>query len=317
MPPTFPGSFTFIRQVGEEQQNPNLAAEIARLAPVERALMWIGIAADPRTDEQSKKDLITRAENEIVILQGGLTAIQRGLDYMDKHHDTGAYSPTGHPGLGAALTPKPQTMTTRPAQAGYTGINSAPIDPGDLGYASPSRDQQRRQQMQDQEKERQRQMQEHYARVGVDEGMSGGPPRPDSGVNQSVNQQGVPTAPDTPEQVMGASTWKQENNPPYEPSNTDDGMGHLLATDPNAAGREDSGMAGHVGRVRDAGQPTHGAHGAAGAGTGATGEEVDRSHQTQQEAARALQQGADAAQVEEIQGPPAGRQTKQPRRKDQ
>jgi hypothetical protein len=309
MPPTFPGSYTFIRQVGDEQQNPTLAADIARLPPVERALSWIALAADPRTDEPSKQDLIGRVSAEINVLQGGLTAIKSAMEYMSKYH--GAAAPD-HPGFGAAPAPRPRAMmTTRPAQAGYPGINSAPIDPGDLGYAGPSREQQRRQQMNEQD--RQRQMQEHYARVGVDEGMSGGPPRPDSGVNQSVNQQGVPIAPGTPEQVMGESTWKQENNPPFEPSNTDDGMGHLLATDPDTPGREASGMAGHVGRVRDAGQPTQGAHGAAGAGTGATGEEVARSHQAQQEVARALREGASEEDVNEIQQ--QQRQAKKPGQK--
>jgi hypothetical protein len=57
-----------------------------------------------------------------------------------------------------------------------------------------------------------------YQYQGVKEGMSGGPPRPDPGVNQSVNQQDVPTMYQKPTQTQDPFQGK---NPPYtEPNET-------------------------------------------------------------------------------------------------
>jgi hypothetical protein len=250
MPPTFPGAYTFIRQVADEQQDSVLGTRIAQLAPVNRALNWIGLIASPKSDERSRQDLMKRIESEIRDLQGGITAIQRGLAYLEEHHDTGSYTPAGHPGLRAALAPRVQA--TRPAQSGYPGIVSAPIDPGMLG-ATPTAERRTQQNIE---------MQERYRKIGIDEGMSGGPPRPDTGINQSLNQQNIPTGPEVSgETAMSAATYKQNNNPPYEPSNSDDGAGAMLASEEGSPGRVASGMVGHVGTVRDAGQPTTGARG--------------------------------------------------------
>lgn len=57
-----------------------------------------------------------------------------------------------------------------------------------------------------------------YQYQGVKEGLSGGPPRPDPGVNQSVNQQDVPTMYAKPTQTQDPFQGK---NPPYtEPNET-------------------------------------------------------------------------------------------------
>jgi hypothetical protein len=98
MPPTFPGAGMFIRQVAEEQGDSVMGTRIAQLAPVERALTWIGLAANPRTDETSRDELLKRVGSEIETLQGGLAAIQRGLEYLKSEHDFQS-APTDHPGL--------------------------------------------------------------------------------------------------------------------------------------------------------------------------------------------------------------------------
>lgn len=328
MPPTFPGAGVFIRQVAEEQHDSVMGIRIAQLAPVERALNWIGLAADPRTDEQSKKELLKRVEDEITVLQGGLTAIKHGLDYLDENHDTGAFTPTGHPGLQAAL--QPRTEPTRPEAAGYPGIQSAPIDPGKLGVGPSQADRRDEERMR-----RNIEMQERYRRIGVDEGMSGSPARPDTGINQSLNQQNVPTGPETSaETARSAQTWKQMNNPPYEPTNSDDGTGAILARGGESAGREASGMSGQVAAVQAAGQETQGARGVTGPGEGGTYQQVhDAARQTVERRSddavpprlAAIPAEPEAPppetpepetmrqQVEE--GPPAGRQPRQ-RKKD-
>jgi hypothetical protein len=59
--------------------------------------------------------------------------------------------------------------------------------------------------------------------VGAKVGMSGGPPRPDPGVNQDIGQQDVPTMFDKPSQALDPY---QVANPPYtEPNET--GAGNL------------------------------------------------------------------------------------------
>lgn len=329
MPPIFPGAGVFIRQVADEQHDSVLGTRIAQLAPVERALNWISLAANPRTDEQSKKELVKRVTDEITVLQGGLTAIQHGLDYLEENHDTGAYSPTGHPGLQAAL--KPKTEPTRPAAAGYPGIQSAPINPGALGVGSSQADQKSEERMR-----RNIEMQERYRRIGVDESMSGSPARPDPGINQSLNQQNVPTGPETAaETARSAQTWKQMNNPPYEPTNSDDGTGAILAREGESAGREASGMSGQVATVGAAGQDMQGARGVTGPGEGGTYQQVsEAARQTVERRADSTVPPRLAAipaepeapppetpepetmrqQVEE--GPPAGRQPRQ-KKKDQ
>jgi hypothetical protein len=327
MPPTFPGAGVFIRQVADEQGDSVMGTRIAQLAPVERALNWISLAANSKTDEQSKKELLKRVTDEIAVLVGGLTAIQRGLDYLKTEHDM-SFAPTDHPALQAALKPRP--APTRPESAGYPGIQSAPIDPGTLGVSPSKADQRAEERM-----NRNIEIQERYRRIGVDESMSGSPSRPDPGINQSLNQQNVPTGPETSaETARSAETWKQMNNPPYEPTNSDDGTGAILAREGDSPGREASGMSGQVATVQAAGQEMQGARGVTGPGEGGTYQQVN-------EAARqTVERRADSAvpprlaaipaepesqppetpepetmrqQVDE--GPPAGRQTRQ-RKKD-
>lgn len=58
--------------------------------------------------------------------------------------------------------------------------------------------------------------------VGADVGMTGGPPRPNTGVNQDINQVDVPTQYDEPNQVTDPF---QRLNPPYiDPNQTDYGQ---------------------------------------------------------------------------------------------
>jgi hypothetical protein len=329
MPQTFPGAYTFIRKVADEQGDGVMGTKIAQLAPVERALNWIGLAASPKTDEQSRRDLLKRVEDELTVLQGGIAAIRHGLNYLEENHDTGAYSPTGHPALQAAL--QPRTEPTRPEAAGYPGIQSAPIDPGTLGAGSSQADRKSEDRMR-----RNIEMQERYRRIGVDEGMSGSPSRPDTGINQSLNQQNVPTGPESAaETARSAQTWKQMNNPPYEPTNSDDGTGAILARGGESAGREASGMSGQVATVRAAGQEMQGARGVTGPGEGGTYRQVqEAARQTVERQAEDTVPPRQAAipaepaaqppetpepetmkqQVEE--GPPAGRQPRQ-KKKDQ
>jgi hypothetical protein len=267
MPPIFPGAGVFIRQVADEQHDSVMGTKIAQLAPVERALNWISLAANPKTDEQSKNELLKRVTDEITVLQGGLTAIQHALDYLQTEHDM-SYAPTDHPGLQAAL--QPRTEPTRPAAAGYPGIQSAPIDPGTLGVGPSQADQRSEERM-----KRNIDMQERYRRIGVDESMSGSPSRPDPGINQSLNQQNVPTGPETAaETARSAQTWKQMNNPPYEPTNSDDGTGAILAREGDSPGREASGMSGQVATVQAAGGEMQGARGVTGPGEGGTYQQV-------------------------------------------
>jgi hypothetical protein len=172
---------------------------------------------------------------------------------------------------------QPQTEPTRPAAAGYPGIQSAPIDPGALGVGPTQAEQRAEERMR-----RNIEMQERYRKIGVDESMSGSPSRPDPGINQSLNQQNVPTGPETAaETARSANTWKQMNNPPYEPTNSDDGTGAILAREGDSAGREASGMSGQVGTVQAAGQSTEGARGVTGPGEGGTYQQVqDTAQQT-------------------------------------
>lgn len=58
--------------------------------------------------------------------------------------------------------------------------------------------------------------------TGADVGMTGGPPRPNTGVNQDINQRDVPTQFDEPTQVHDPF---QRLNPPYiDPNETDHGQ---------------------------------------------------------------------------------------------
>ncbi len=58
----------------------------------------------------------------------------------------------------------------------------------------------------------------YYRAVGADVGLSGGPPRPDTGVNQDFNQRDAPTQFDKPDQSIDPF---QQKNPPYtEPNET-------------------------------------------------------------------------------------------------
>lgn len=196
MAKVFPGAQLFVRQVADEQRDGALGGRMMQIPSVRQALNWINLAADPRTDENSRKDLLARIDGEINTLQAGITAIKRAVDYL--HENGMEHAPVNHPGFAVALPPRPQT--TRPAQGGYPGIQSAPIDPGMLGLSGS-----------DSERRRRQAMTEHYQRVGVDEGMSGGPGRPDTGVNQSANQRNVPTAGEAP--IMSETTYEQMSNP--------------------------------------------------------------------------------------------------------
>jgi hypothetical protein len=66
--------------------------------------------------------------------------------------------------------------------------------------------------------------------TGIDVGMSGGPPRPNTGKNQDFNQRDVPTQFDKPTQAQDPF---QEGNPPYiDPNQTDHGQSILRRQGP-------------------------------------------------------------------------------------
>lgn len=78
--------------------------------------------------------------------------------------------------------------------------------------------------------------------TGAKLGMSGGPPRPDPGVNQDINQQDVPTNYDEPDQV--ADPFQTKNPPWTEPNET--GAGILGTKTPQTA-YQGSGV--HLGSI--------------------------------------------------------------------
>lgn len=217
----YPGGGTFINKVASDHQDGSMIGTLSRLAPVQTALGLIGnVTTAPDVD--TRNDLLRRASEQVKYLQAGITVIQHALDEV-----AGSFEGTQHPapsGIPGALQ-RPKPASTRPT---IGDIRSAPIDPGELGITGTAKPPgwdaaQQRAQAATREAER-------IARDGIDEGMSGDPPRPDTGVNQTMNQMNVPSQYEAPIQQ---SDYKQQGNPPRtEPNETDDGTGDQIRHGP-------------------------------------------------------------------------------------
>jgi hypothetical protein len=219
----FPGGYHFIREIGRLHGDPNLPGLVHRLGPVQTAMAAIQNAVTARTPEARNQQL-ERAAEQAKGLQAGIAAIEDALRHVSENIEE-LNDPTGGRGLMGAL-PRPERPLYTSSRPAYPGINSTPIDADELGSTGTARppgwvESARRGTPADDNRE-------HVRLMGADEGMSGGPPRPDTGVNQSMNQVNIPTRYEAP--VMGAETWKQDRNPPLgEPNETDEGVGLQLA----------------------------------------------------------------------------------------
>jgi hypothetical protein len=228
----FPGRMAYIGRVAEEQRDTGLATRVDQLEPVRRAMEYLQLAADnPREDQRD--ELLSRAYQEARILQAGVTSIQYAIHEHANMIGTELKLDQPLP----TLKPEFKPMATERSRPASGDIRTAPIDSNELtmgGFssarppgwgqqASPSTDV----------------PQPDLNVKGIDAGMSGGPPRPDTGVNQMFNQVGVPTQFDQPPHGY-AGQYKQTNNPPFtEPNETDDGTGPSLA---QAGPEEGSGL---------------------------------------------------------------------------
>jgi hypothetical protein len=228
---SFPGVAHFVGRVADRQGDAALAGQVTRLSPVRECMdLLANVGSAP--EGEARDDLLRRAASRADVLRAGLTAIQDALREVVEH-TPGVSDPTGGQGIQGAL-PTRQRDQFRPR---IGDIRSAPIDPYELGVSGTAPDRPRppaappappppspaqmAARAADEEARR-------VAREGIDEGMSGGPPRPDTGVNQTFNQVNVPTVYDQP--IQSAETYKQDDNPPYhEPNESDDGTGPELA----------------------------------------------------------------------------------------
>lgn len=226
----FPGRMAYIGRVADEQQDTSLATRVDQIEPVRRAMEYLQLAAGNPNEDQ-RNDLLSRADREARLLEAGVTAIQYAIDEHVSALGTQPQRPL------PTLKPVPRPMMAERSRPATAEIRTAPIDSNELtmgGFssarppgwgqqASPSTDV----------------PQPDLSVKGVDVRMSGGPPRPDTGVNQMFNQVGVPTQFDQPPQgYMGQ--YKQTSNPPYtEPNESDDGTGPTLA---QAGPEEGSGL---------------------------------------------------------------------------
>jgi hypothetical protein len=228
---TFPGGFTFISRLAETHGDVALVGPVSRLNPVRECMDFLARVGDAPPGE-ARDDLLRRAASRADVLRAGLAVIQDAVREVITNVP-GLTDPTGGQGIQGAL-PTKQRDQFRPR---IGDIRSAPIDPYELGVSGTAPDRPRppaappappppspaqmAARAADDEAQR-------IAREGTDEGMSGGPPRPDTGVNQTFNQTNVPTIYDQP--VQSAATYKQDDNPPYhEPNESDDGTGPELA----------------------------------------------------------------------------------------
>jgi hypothetical protein len=243
MPPqgyTFPGGLNFVGRVADEQLDPGLAPEVGRLGPVARAMGYLQNATADVADD-TRNELLKRAYREIHTLRAGITAIQYTIDEVVAN--LGGEHPGGGQPVAGALkpVPRPRGETGRPTEG---NINTAPIDTNELGgYQSARPPGWGNPPVEESDAE--------LVRKGVDEGMSGGPPRPDTGVNQSFNQVNMPTQSSTP--IMGAAgQYKQDANPPHvEPNESDLGVGPQLMQEgiDEGSGLTSDAMAAEAGAV--------------------------------------------------------------------
>jgi hypothetical protein len=220
----FPGAYSFIAQLAQIHGDANMSGVVARLQPVTIAMSHIENAATAQTPE-ARNELLRRAADQAKSLQAGIACIYDAIKHVTENYEE-LDDPTEGQGLMGAL-PRPEHARGIGPRPNYPGIVTAPIDAAELGatgtarppgYGAPAR---ATASIMGTEAER-------IQREGTDEGMSGGPPRPSTGVNQSVNQVNIPTRYEAP--VMGAETWKQDRNPPLgEPNETDEGVGPQLA----------------------------------------------------------------------------------------
>jgi hypothetical protein len=199
---------------------------------VRRAMEYLQLAAGNPQEDQ-RKELLSRAQQEARLLQAGVTAIQYAIE---EHTDAVGTQPADDQPM-PILNPQHRPMMAERSRPAKAEIRTAPIDSNELtmGGFSSARPPGWGQQASPSPGESQSDLNVK----GIDAGMSGGPPRPDTGVNQMFNQVGVPTQFDqVPHGYAGQ--YKQTNNPPFtEPNETDDGTGPSLA---QAGPEEGSGL---------------------------------------------------------------------------
>lgn len=192
---SFPGGFTFINQVAREQDDAGLVGRVSQLTAVREAMIFVQNAATA-PDARTRNDLLKRAYEGARTLRAGLSVLSEMIKYMQANYPD-VTDPTGGQGVAGVLPP-----VAGAAQG------------GPVMTANPAEDASREH---DENSELAR-------RVGTDQGMSGGPPRPDTGVDQSHNQVNIPTISEQP--LHGPDTYKQDDNPPHgEPNETDEGVG--------------------------------------------------------------------------------------------
>lgn len=205
----YPGGFSFVRQVADEQQDGNLAPQIGQLGPVQRALAYVQNAATS-ADEPSCQELLTRAAKEIEVLKAGAAAVAKAVEHVVSNRGIGHEVMRSTQGF--TLAPKPrkgQSMRPEP-----NTIDSAPIDSESMGITGTARpegwdDQQRA--VERMRYENARRTHEHIQKAGTDEEAQAAPPRQDTGVNQSQNQQNIDQSAFVP---MAMRSWKDGGNAP-------------------------------------------------------------------------------------------------------
>jgi hypothetical protein len=209
----FPGAGRFVNGLSGKFNDASLIGAVNRIPAVQEAMQHINNAARTE-DAESRNDLLRRAANCMRPVAAALAAVEDAIGEMVANME-GTVDPTEGRGVASMLQ-----VPMQAAQAPRTAIEGEPppppsgpvwgVPPGHAGPEDPAAA----------EAERQR-------REGIDVGMSGGPLRPDSGVNQDINQATVPTQ---YEQPLAMHDVKQSRNPPRtEPNESDDGMGHELA----------------------------------------------------------------------------------------
>lgn len=211
----YPGAGRFIVDLGRKFGDASIVGQISRLPLVQDALQYIaGAARAP--DAETRNGLLRRAARAAVPLLAAVDGIESAIEEMVNNME-GTVDPTDGKGIASLLQEAPPEAkepmrTTLDANPPPPVARRAPVwgtPPGHAGPADPVTAEIERQ-----------------AREGIDEGMSGGPARPDTGVNQRFNQVSVPSQYDQPNALEDV---KQSRNPPRtEPNESDDGMGHEL-----------------------------------------------------------------------------------------
>jgi hypothetical protein len=212
----FPGAGKFVNGLSRKFNDAGLVGAVNRIPAVMEAMQHINNAARME-DVESRNRLLARAVACMRPVVAALVSVQDAIDEMVANME-GTIDPTNDEGIAAMLKVPMQApeapRTTDPGEPiARPSVPTWGVPPGHAGPDDPEAAEAERQRLE-----------------GVDEGMSGGPLRPDTGVNQRYNQATVPAQ---YEQPLAPDDIKQALNPPRtEPNESDDGMGHELAHGP-------------------------------------------------------------------------------------